>query len=193
MADTIDATVQWSGEHWINYLRRPGETADSGGLSLYHTHYSQAGAGTVACIDIPAAGWTAICTDNRELAAWLVATMIRGRGNQFDRDLPLVEAAISRGGDIRTAPSWTVQAAGHTVVSTWHITEPATIHWGPAPSGASDLHIFSLLFFTDRALLNHNSAPVEGVPYTRDIWRNSIGGDRSSCVFALAETFLLPG
>jgi len=34
---------------------------------------------------------------------------------------------------------------------------------------------------------------VEGKPYTRDIWKKSIGGDRSSCVFALAETFIRIG
>ena len=190
MSDTIDATVQWSGEHWINYLRRPGEEVDSGSLSLYHTHYSEAGAGTVACIDIPAAGWAATYSDNPALADWILATMIRGRGNQFDRDLPVVEAACSRGGDIRTKPSWTIEAEGHRIVSTWQVTEPATIHWGAAPSGAADLQIFSLLFFTCDASLTHNGEPVAGSPYRRDIWRSTIGGDRSSCVFALAETIL---
>ena len=31
---------------------------------------------------------------------------------------------------------------------------------------------------------------VEGQPFTTDIWHDSIGGDRSSCCFALAETFV---
>lgn len=188
MADTINGNVQWSGEHWINYLRRPGEQADSGSFSMYHTRYSEAGAGTVGFVDIAAAGFAAICTDNRELAAWTFDAMIRGRGNQFDRQLPIVDATFSCDGDIRTNPSWTVQTEGHTIVSTWNITEPATIHWGPAPSGAENLQIFSLLFFTYNVSLTHNGAVVEGEPYTRDIWRPSIGGDRSSCVFALAET-----
>ena len=40
-------TLFWTGEHWINFLRRPGEEAHSGMVSLYHTHYSAAGAGIV--------------------------------------------------------------------------------------------------------------------------------------------------
>ena len=29
-------TLIWSGEHWLNYLRRPGAAADSALISLYH-------------------------------------------------------------------------------------------------------------------------------------------------------------
>ena len=28
-------TLFWTGEHWINFLRRPGEDAHSGMVSLY--------------------------------------------------------------------------------------------------------------------------------------------------------------
>ena len=31
---------------------------------------------------------------------------------------------------------------------------------------------------------------IEGEPYRRDIWQQSIGGERSSCVVALSETFI---
>ena len=188
MPDTIDGTIRWSGEHWINYLRRDGEDADSGSFSLYHTHYSEAGAGTVVYVDVPGAGLAASCTDNRELADWMFDQMIRGRGNQFDRDLPVVDAICRRGGDVRTNPSWTIEADGHTIVSTWNVTEPATIHWGPTPSGIPNVQIFSLLFFTYDVSLTCDGDAVEGKPYPRDIWRPTIGSDRSSCVFALAET-----
>ncbi len=191
MSDTISGTIRWSGEHWINYLRRPGEQVDSGSFSLYHTRYSEAGEGTVAFVDIPAAGFAAMCTDNRELADWIFDVMIRGRGNQFDRDLPIADATFSHSGDMQTSPSWTLRTEGHTIVSTWNITESATIHWGPVPAGTANVQIFSLLFFTYDVSLTHNGAIVEGEPYTRDIWRKTIGGDRSSCVFALAETTIL--
>jgi len=46
-------TLIWSGEHWLNYLRRPGAAADSALISLYHAHYSSAGEGTLAFVDIP--------------------------------------------------------------------------------------------------------------------------------------------
>ncbi len=188
MSDTINGTIRWSGEHWINYIRRSGEEADSASISLYHTCYSEAGAGTVAFVDIPGAGFAARCTDNREIADWIFDQLIRGRGNQFDRDLPVVDARFDRSGDIRTNPSWTMEADGHTITSTWNLSEPATIHWGPVPSGIPNVQIFALLFFTYDVSLIYNGDSVEGAPYTRDIWQPTIGGDRSSCVFALAET-----
>lgn len=191
--DTIEATVKWSGEHWINYVRRPGETEDSGSVSLYHTKYSSAGEGTVAFVTIPDAGVDAIYTDSAELAEWTIENMIRGRGNQFDRDMPVVEARLNRGGDIRKNPSWTIEADGRAIVSTWNVTDSVIIHWGSAPVGIPNLHIFSLLYFTYDTRLAVNSNSVDGEPYARDIWRSSIGGDRSSCVFALAETTLILG
>jgi len=191
--DTIEGTVKWSGEHWINYVRRPGETQDSGSVSLYHTKYSSAGEGTVAFVMIPDAGIDAIYTDSAELAEWTIETMIRGRGNQFDRDIPVVEATLTRGGDIRKNPSWNIEANEHTIVSTWNVTDPAVIHWGAAPVGIPNLHIFSLLYFTYDTELAVDGKSVDGKPYPRDIWQNSIGGDRSSCVFALAETTLILG
>ncbi len=191
--DTIEGTVKWSGEHWINYVRRPDETEDSGSVSLYHTRYSSAGEGTVAFVMIPDAGIDAIYADSTELAEWTIENMVRGRGNQFDRDMPVVEATLGRGGDIRKNPSWTIQADGHAVVSTWNVTDPAVIHWGSAPIGIPNLHIFSLLYFTYDTKLTVDSKTVDGEPYTRDIWQASIGEDRSSCVFALAETTLILG
>ncbi len=186
--DTIDGSVHWSGEHWINYLRRPGETEDSGSFSLYHTRYSEAGEGTVAFVIIPNAGINAVYADNADLAEWTIENMIRGRGNQFDREMPVVEACITRAGDVRTKPSWIVEAEGRTLQPSWSVTDPPVIHWGPVPSGTADMHIFSLLYFTCETELTVDGGTVEGAPYTRDIWRASIGGDRSSCVFALAET-----
>ena len=188
--DSIDGTVHWSGEHWINYLRRPGESEDSGSFSLYHTRYSAAGEGTVAFVIVPEAGIDAVYYDNADLAEWTIENMIRGRGNQFDREMPTVEARLTRAGDVRTQPSWTVEAGGRKIVSTWNVTDPAVIHWGPTPSGTENMHIFSLLYFTYETEFAVDGNSVEGKPYTRDIWRASIGGDRSSCVFALAETTL---
>ena len=191
--DTLQGTVHWSGEHWINYLRRPGEAEDSGSFSLYHTRYSSAGEGTVAFVTIPDAGIDAVYADSAELAEWTFDNMIRGRGNQFDREMQVVEACLTRGGDVRTKPSWIIEADGQRVASTWTVTDPAVIHWGPTPSGTPNMQIFSLLYFTYETELSVDGRVVEGAPYTRDIWRTSIGGDRSSCVFALAETTISLG
>ena len=134
--------------NWINYLRRPGETQDSGSFSLYHTRYSIAGEGTVAFVTMPDAGIDAVYADSADLAERTIDNMIQGRGNQFDRDMPVVEARLTRAGDVQTRPSWTVEADGCIIVSTWKITDPGVIHWGPTPSGVPNMHIFSLLYFT---------------------------------------------
>jgi hypothetical protein len=187
-------TLVWSGEHWINYLRRPGEGRDNGMVSLYHTRQSAAGEGTAAFIDIPGdEGLTALCTDNRDVAELVLETMIRGRGTPFDRDMPVVDAWITRDGDIRKNPSWTVRLGGREIVSTWRVAEPPVIMYGPAPSGIERIEIFSVLYFTNEASITVDGRAVSGEPYTRDIWRSSIGGDRSSSVFALAETIIRVG
>ena len=182
-----DGTLVWSGEHWINYIRREGETSDSGMVSLYHTRYSPSGEGNTAFVEIPGeAGFKALCTDNREIAAFILDTMVRGRPTPFDQDMPVIDAKFHRGGDVRKDPSWEIDGGGHRVISTWRVTGPPTIMYGPV--GDPGREIFSLLFFTDETLLTVDGRPIEGKPYARDIWRSSLGGDCSSCVFALAET-----
>lgn len=43
---------------------------------------------------------------------------------------------------------------------------------------------------TDEGAITLNGRTVEGRPYVRETWKSSIGGDRSSCVIALSETFI---
>lgn len=45
-------------------------------------------------------------------------------------------------------------------------------------------------FFAEKAELLLDGRNVPGQSFTRDIWRSSIGDDRSSCVYSLAETFI---
>jgi hypothetical protein len=181
----------WSGEHWVNYLREPGAQSDSGMVSLYHTRYSPAGEGTVAFVDIASDfGLSAVCTDNRQLAEYITQTMIRGRGNPFDRDLPVLDAEFARSGDVRQSPSWIIRTQRDHIVATWVTNQPAIVAEGFAPFFREGIDIFTILFFVDEATLVLNGKPVAGRPYLRDIWRKSIGGDRSSCVFALAETII---
>ena len=181
-------TLTWSGEHWINYLRRQGDSADSGMLSLYHTRYSPAGEGTVAFVSVPAAGLDLVCSDDEEVAEFIMAQMIRGKAGPWDRPMPRHAATFRRSGDIRREPGWVVETAGHVVAATWVVEEPPVIAEGPAGTFNADYDFFTLLFFTFDARLEVDGEPVQGRPYVRDIWRRSIGGDRSSCVFALAET-----
>ena len=73
MTDEPNSNLLWSGEHWIRYLRRPGEDVNSGSVSLYKTSYSPAGEGTVAFVgaDGPSGLEPMMCTDNRDLATFV--------------------------------------------------------------------------------------------------------------------------
>ena len=183
-------TLVWSGEHWVNYIRTPGTSCDSGMVSLYNTRYSDVGEGIAAFVDIPGDdGFTAYCTNNPEVAQFIFDTMIRGKGNSFDRELPIVNSTFNHDGDLKKHASWTIKANGRIVESVWTITEPPTMMYGPAHSG-EPLEIFSVLNFTDKVSLKLDGRVIEGKPYSRGTWKKSIGGERSSCVFALAETFI---
>lgn len=179
----------WSGEHWINYLRPPGTQSDSGMVSLYHADYSSAGEGNVAFVDIQGQpGFAGVCTDNRKLAAFITEMMIRGRGNPFDRDLPVLEAEFVRGGDTSSTPSWHIHVGKDRIVATWDSIKSPLV--GPQVINSSI--VFTVLCFTDEGRITLNDEPVIGEPYLREIWRPSLGNAHSSCVFALAETMILP-
>ena len=94
------SNLLWTGEHWILYLRRPGEEANSGAVSLYRTAFSPAGEGTVALLstDGPAGIGPAVYTDNPGLADFICETVIKWSASPFPQGLPLVEARFARGG-----------------------------------------------------------------------------------------------
>ena len=180
----------WAGEHWLAYLRRPEQVSDIGRVSLYHTRYSPAGEGNVALVDIPGEeGLAAVCTDNRELAEFILETMIRGReGNPFQGELPIIDARITRGGDVRHSPSWTIDMQAGQVVATWSSVLPPLVLIGPGLAHKGIAVTFSLLFFTEGGAITLNGRTVGGEPYVRESWQRAIGRVGSSCCFALAET-----
>jgi hypothetical protein len=176
----------WCGEHWINYLREPGGAANSGMVSLFHTRYSPAGEGNVAYVHVRDA-LDAICTDNQDLARAVTDLFIRGRKGPFDRDLQVLPARFRRTGDVRTAPGWVIEVGDRAVAATWmSLGAPVTAE-GVFREGHEH---FTVLFFAERATIEVDGEPCPGAPYAVDIWKATIGGERSSCVFALAETFL---
>ena len=189
----IGGELTWTGEHWINYLRVPGQASDSGMVSLFNIRYCEAGNGIAAWIVIPGAdGFKAICTDNREVTEFVIDTMAKGLDKPpYDEELPVVSATFAQGGDIRRDPSWSIRPdKGSEVVAVWTQLLPVVIANGSWPPGPSGNYAFSLLHFAEGASISLNGRAVEGAPYTRDIWQRTIGGDRSSCVFALSESFI---
>jgi hypothetical protein len=180
----------WCGEHWIAGLRCDGEEAPSAWVSLFHTRYSGAGEGNAAQVIIPPSddsdGINVIATDNPEVAEWINARFF-ANSTVKNPDAPLLPATFTRAGATHRDPSWIIEVAGHRIETTWHVNEAPVIANGSFRAGTEH---FTILFFTDQATIYFDRQRVEGQPYMRDIWMPSIGGMRSSCVFALAETFM---
>ena len=184
----------WSGEHWIAYLRRPGEESNSASVGVYHTRWSPAGEGNVALIDIKGeGGFRAAVTDNRAVYEF---TMERVRAAAPDDpfnnlDLPLLDGSLVRGGDVRTAPYWLMTAGGRTVVATWSDLVTPFIMPGKPPNERGVAVAFSVLIFADSGSIALDGVQSPGAPYTREGWRRITGpdGPASSFCFALSETY----
>ena len=184
----------WSGDHWILYLKRPGDDKNSGSVSLYKTHYSPAGEGVVALIGSEEGHSVApaIFADSPELADFIVERVVAWQASPFDRDLPIVDATFTRSGDIRSAPQWRMEAENTVVEARWSDIEPAVVIDQPIQAG--DVAVtHSLLFFTTDAKITVNGQSAEGVPFVREDWKRAIGRPASSCCFALSETMMTTG
>ena len=182
--------LYWTGQHWINYIRPAGAEENSGMVSLWHTHYSSAGEGTVAYVLIEdGSSYHRICTDNPETAAFIQGWM-RGRGGMYDMELEITQAAFTRGGSVLDAPSWTIDTEEDQVIARWSGLQSPELLEAPAPKLRDGWDVYSCLLFAHSAQIMLNGHLVEGEPYTVDIWKPSLGGERSSCVFALSETFI---
>ena len=119
---TQSGGLLWSGEHWIAYLRQPGEESSCASVGVYHTRWSPAGEGNVALIHIEGEnGFSAAVADNRAVYDFTVERVRAAAPDDpfNDLDLPLLDGSVVRGGDVRSAPYWLITAGGRTVVATW--------------------------------------------------------------------------
>lgn len=179
--------LEWIGEHWISAIRPEGATTPSAWVSLFHTDYSPAGEGNAAHImigDDPRVSFVA--TDNHTLGEFLDREFF-SRSSHRDPAARIVGARFRREGAIRRDPAWVIETDQHRVVARWVVTEPPVIADGTFRSGTEH---FTVLFFTDEASVELDGHRIAGKPYPRDIWKPTLGGERSSCVFALAETLI---
>lgn len=185
------SNLLWTGEHWILYLRRPGEEANSGAVSLYRTAFSPAGEGTVALVstDGPSGIGPAIYTDNPKLAEFICETVIKWSASPFPQGLPLVEARFTRGGEVLSSPEWRIEAGGDVVTARWIDSWPPSVMDRPL-QGEGKAVTHSVLFFSDEAEMTVDGAAVEGVPYVREDWKRVIGRPGTSACFALSETMV---
>lgn len=176
----------WSGQHWIAYLRRPGSEDHTGMVSLYRGETSPAGAGTAAFVEIPGdGGFTGLCTDNREFAEFVRQTQVVPT-SPFDRGMEPVEARLSPGGDIRSEPTWEIDAGGRRIDVCWRELDPPLV----GPPTAHPRIVFTILVFAGGGSIRDDGRDVGGEAYPRDNWARTLGRPRSSCCFALAETMI---
>ncbi|MCY3778209.1 MAG: hypothetical protein OXH11_19705 [Candidatus Aminicenantes bacterium] len=188
----LPGRLLWSGEHWICFLRAPGTGKDTARVSLYRSHYSPAGEGHVAFVAVPGR-LEAILTDNRAFLEFVRETMFRGKASPFAPCLPVVDADFRRGGELSESPSWNLETRDHHLNVTWTRLEPPAVAYRDDPELQSRRPVFTVLFFCRDALVLLDGRRIDGAPYPRSIWREALGGgDRSSCVFAIAETMIRP-
>ena len=184
--------VVWCGEHWLLYLRSPGEAADGVSLSLYRTDYSPAGRGTAALVGIPGEeGFApAVYTDNRDLAELIRERVVNWNVSPFARDVPVMDAAFERIGDIRSEPGWRIESERGVLEAKWSGIQPEFVMDSPLDSIGGTVVTHMALFFTTGAGVVWNGRPVPGRPYVREKWRRATGRPGSSCCFSLAETMV---
>ena len=188
----LPGRLLWSGEHWICFLRAPATCQDTARVSLYRSHYSPAGEGHVAFVSVPGR-YQAILTDNRAFLDFIRETMFRGKAPPFGRGLPVVDAVFRRAGELSESPSWILETRDHHLNVTWTRLEPPAVAFRDDPELQSQRPVFTVLFFCQGARVLLDGHRIDGAPYPRSIWREALGGgDRSSCVFAIAETMIRP-
>ena len=183
-------SLLWSGEHWILKLQNQ-LGVNTGRVSLYNTKYSSSGEGIVAFVDIPDEFGQRVFTDNPEVYSFIYENMVNGNAaTPFQGGLQVFEANICRTGDIRSDPSWLIESGDINISASWADILNPVISEGYAPTFTKELDILSVLFFTEKASISLNDRKLPGAPYPTDLWKTKVGGERSSCVFAIGETFI---
>ena len=106
----------------------------------------------------------------------------------------MFDARLARGDRCEDERSWTIKAPEVTLQVVWRRFEtPVVSYRGDDPAVYAQRSLFNVLLFAREAQIDANGVRIDGAPYTDGRWRPVIGGgDRSSCVVALAETFITP-
>ena len=179
----------WSGEHWILYLRQPGEFINTVSVSLYKTIYSNAGIGTVCLLQSdPKYGIEPkLLTDNREVAEFVRKYIISWKVSPFSDTVVTQDAKFELAGDIRINPEWHIVFEGQKVIAKWFDLEPCILVNSPIDEDNITV-AHSLLTFCKGGTVSLNENNVEGELFIRDTWKNLLGEPKSSGCFALSET-----
>ena len=189
-----EGKLLWSGEHWILYLRRPGEASNSASVGVYHTRFSEAGEGSVALVSVPGNSSLSVAvTDNLDLHRFTMERVRAGAADApfNDLNLPVKEGRVYRQGDVRSSPSWIIEYDDTRIIATWNnLLEP--IIMGDLPSAPDGKAVtFSVLVFSEASSIIVDGKLTPGEVFERPGWRKYTGADgpATSCCFALAETY----
>ena len=77
-AITWNADLRAVLEHWVCYLRRPGEQTDHGAVGVFDVRHCPTGEGNLALVAIEDC-FEAACTDSPPAAEHVINMMVRGR------------------------------------------------------------------------------------------------------------------
>ena len=179
----------WSGEHWILYLRKPGQPNNSVSVSLYKTTYSAAGTGIVCLLESESKYGISpkLLTDNREVADFVRKYIVTWKVSPFDAMVGTQDATFELTGDIRNNPEWHIFFEDQKVIANWSDLEPSVLV--NQPIGVGNLTVVhSVLTFSQKGYVLINDNIVEGELFIRDNWKDLLGEPKSSGCFALSET-----
>lgn len=179
----------WSGEHWILYLKTPGNTVNSISISLYKTNYSNVGTGIVCLIETED-GYgikPILLTDNKDVANFVTKNIISWKVSPFNENIVIKDARFEFKGDIRINPEWHIYFDDKRVIASWlDLENPILINNDIIKDKPNVIH--SILKFSDKAYVDVNGIKIDGQVFLRDEWEGLIGEPKSSCCFALSET-----
>lgn len=184
-----DRALLWSGEHWIGYLRHPGQENNSASVSIWHTEYSAFGEGNVALVSIEDGPGLHVCyTDNPNLVPFVFDNVIHWEVTPFDRSYPVAKANMSRCGETNKNPGWIIHDGTYTISIDWAGVRTPFIMEKPEAevNGVSVSH--SLLFFCEDLSVNIDGEYLQGHVFEQERWASLIGKSGTSAVYALAET-----
>ena len=183
--------VRVTGEN--SFIRLSME--DGGPLTTRASHwrilYSPGGPGHVLFLQSDVTNdQVRIYTDNVAMTRWLQGEIEKTLYEAFgDESVPVIDAAFSRHGDVRSFSTEKVVSASADISLTWHdFEEPFVVRSQPGSSPGRPHGVYSVMVPARHAqlVLNGNVAKGRPFPQQRD------GHVTSTCCLAWSETWVRP-